>query len=450
MVDISVTADRHAEPVSPPAGRRARRGVLGAQATALAAQTAGALQLLLLVRGGTNRSTDAYFVLLGAGQLVSAIWVLGVVYPRRLADAALSWRGLDAVAAVMAAISTVAAAGYLRLIGYSGHVLLPLLLALVVAAAASAAASCKAAMLACAGRPRPMAGLALVPNLFACLGLLEPWTPGSPALRMSVGLAMGSLALLPFLTVATRSVPTGVGDTAQPPGAAAGSRWLLYGSVIGNLAPVALQSALATLPGGRLTAFSVASRLALAATSVGLNSVLPLLVSWQRYDAAMVRRLCRLALVAAPAGTASACALAALLGSPHQFGAPAVVLLVAWAFVTPTTTLATQATVREGDLRSFRWTGSFNLLATSAGIGLLLLLGTLETAVATLLAVQVGVSGILFFRRGWHRELHLLVVSTLCALAVVVGPALLPVPLGFLGWTLLRAPARRRPQPAAS
>ena len=271
MSTDSATASTLAPRRAPVVGR-----VAGAQATAVVAQALGALQLLLLLRAGAGRSSDAYFVVFAAGQLVISIWVLGVADPRQLADPALSWRGRGRAAAVAAGACALGASAYLLAVGYPAGTVLPVGGLLAVATAAAAAANCQAAVLACAGSPKPLAGVTILPNLMACAGLVVSMWHGSAVVDMCVGVAAGNLALLPLQAGRVRRTlhdrPTAAGAASPTP------RWLLYGSVVGNLAPLVLQASLATLPGGRVSAFSAASRLALAATSVGVSSVLPLLV----------------------------------------------------------------------------------------------------------------------------------------------------------------------------
>jgi hypothetical protein len=442
--DVTARSAALAEPM-----RRRRHSALAAQLCALASQAGGALQLLLLLRAGTSRSTDAYFLCFAAGQLVTSIWVLGVVYPRHLADPSRSWAGVTARAMWTAAGLVLVATGYALTIGYSWRTLLGISLPLVVAATAAAAATTYAAALGCSGRPLPLAGVALPANAAACLGLATAvlTRPSLAGPFMCIGLAAGNVLLAVGLRRRAEPIMSVVATPAGGrPKAPSGDKWLLVGSIAGGLSPVLFQALVASFPKGELTEFGVVTRLGLALTTVGLNAMLPLMLSWRYVATVRLRQLTWAGvLMSVPAAVLVRVAVGRdVLGT--SLDGSVLAALVAWALLCPSTNIAARLVVLRNDFRVFRWTAAANLTLTAAAGAVAVARHDLLPVALGYLSVEAAVTGLLLYVIGWRVATVAIAVATvtiLFACSLSNGPALAVGALGSVVVIILSRNASR-------
>lgn len=401
---------------------RVRRGV-SAQLLALGSQAAGAAQIWLLVREGVGPASDVYFLCFGGGQLVISVWVLGFVYPRQLAHRERSWGRTESLSPYVAAGAVVAAAVYAACVGYPWQLLSAIAAPLAVAAAAGAAAATYAAGLACAGRPLALAGVALPANLVACAAMSSVAVhPAATPIAMCVGLAFGNVILMCLLRRPAHTVlrASSVSDERCTP--LPDERWLLLASVVGGVSPLLAQAVLATFPAGRLSAFSVVTRLGLAATTIGVNAVLPLVLSWRQVEHTLLWRVSWASILAAPA-----VALGVRMGLPDNpvagLSAPVLTLLAGWAGLCPAATIATRLTIVSGRLRVFRATALVN-----AGLTVVFLAGAvrMHQLLYVALSYLVVEAGVLTVLMGTARRYGAAGAVTAATAAVVIT-ALVPL-----------------------
>ncbi|MFL6240730.1 MAG: hypothetical protein ACJ735_14690 [Actinomycetes bacterium] len=417
-----------------------RTGV-SAQLLATASQLVGFAQLLLLIAPGSSRTTDAYMILFGATQLVVTVWIVGVVYPTHLAEPARAWKHTVACSGAAAAVLAAAGVGFLLALGYPVAPVVGVGTALALSGALAAAAATYSVILACAGRPLSLAGLALLPNVVATAALLATHgtTSTTRTVAMCGALALGNGALCCLLQPRAHEVLSHCRVSQPTPSVVRPRGWLVMAAIVGGISPLALQGALAAFPQGVLTHFTVAYKFGLTLTGALVNSLLPLLVSWRNLARARLRQTVLVSLSAA----GPAALVCRELAGHNTFGtslAPAAIALLAgWAFVVPTTSVATQIVVRSGDFLAFRTTGLLNGGLTSAGI-VYAVITRQPTAVAlTLLVVQVAVSVVLFRRSAQAAEGWLTLAAGAVCLPVAFAP-LLSIP-AVVAMTLL--PLRR-------
>jgi hypothetical protein len=399
-----------------PAPRRTRAW-LSLPLAAGVTQLATAAAVLLVVGLGAGRQTDAYFLMLSAGQLVTAVWVIGFDYPRRLARRDGTRLGRSSVvAAIGAAVTTALGGAYALAVGYPPSRVFLVFVPVALSTAGLAAATTFAAGFACRGRGGYLATAPLPSGLGATAAwlLVRPSTPGETVLVVAIAAAVCNAGWTWRLAVLWRRAPRMAhGDT--PAKSARDAGWLLVAGSLGAFSPIAFQAVLAPLPSGDLTRFTVASKAAMVLTSVATGAVLPLLVNWSRYADTALRRMVSVCVVLMP--------VAAMAGqlvarhAPHWVDASTVARLAALVAAAPATTIVTQALVGTGRLRDFKPVAIANAVTT---VGFLVLVAhqqSLATAAAGLLAVHCAVLVVMVHRLRWDG----LAVS--CVIAGVAGVA---------------------------
>ena len=376
------------------------RRLLLLQTTALLSQVLGAGVVVILLREATGRSADAYFLLYGAGQLVVSLWLIGVVYPRRLSTGNdEAWARTASVSSIGASVCVGAATGYAALVGYPLSVLATIAPMLAVASSALAITTTWAVAAACHGRPYALSSTTLLASALALLTWLaiQPrtsrdtvaWVVGATMVANLVSAAAGYLyGKRLTTTVITRSLPMARGES-----------WLLIGSAVGTLSPMALQAATAALPAGELTRLGATIRVGSAVAAIMVTSVLPAFVNWHHYWEAALQRLI---LIAAGSGVASAWLVGMAFiswSSPTEWLTPEIaVTVLLWVSHATVTSIGTQMAVGRGTLFVFRDSAVANILVTAIGIAVVLSRSSLAAAIASLLAVHAIVNAVLLLR----------------------------------------------------
>jgi len=395
--------------------------------------------LLLRVVGAT-RSADTFFVLFAFGQAVLTVGVVGILYPARLAEGGDSgrWRRPLSLAAASGAASTALGAGLLLVEGYVAARVMTVAALLAASSAAAGAAGVLAVRRACAGRSSLLAGLAVPANATACAALLVPAT--SSVVGMSSGLLVGNACLLACLLASSgsqrarlRSAPA---DRHPAP-----SRWLAANATAGYAAALTLQAAAAQLPAGTATVYALGTRVVYAFLSIGLTSVLPMLVHWGSQEGDALRWTARRLLVP---GTWVLLAIAMLSAVVLPAALPAAALL-GWLLVAAGATLVVQVTYGAGDFTALKVPAllapPISVAAAVAALvcadGRLLLAGLTATSAATVVP--------LCLRRGWHSVLTAGAVATVVSLvaAVAAVPTVAVAVVVVLGASALVSGSRR-------
>lgn len=437
-----MTTDSMRAPVAVAApGRRHGRRIVTAQAAAFASQLFGSLQLVLLLHAGVSRATDAYFLIFGATQLMVSGWIVGVIYPRQLAQPGTDWAQIPRRAVVFSALVTGLATGYAIALGYPVGITISVAVPLLLSAAAAARATVDACRLACVGRATELAGVALPANVVACVALLTVGGHGSSTATtaMCAGLLLGNLGAASALRRRVASivdVPPAVAPRRAP--------WLVVAAITAALSPLVMQAAVATFPSGDLSAFSVAYKFGLALTGIGLNSMLPLLLSWHRVEHDVLRRIVWCALTVALPAAYLAKLIATASGTTHYLSPAVVTAMTAWALICPATAIATRLTVITKDLRYFRFTAVANAALTIATVVTALCTHESVVVAAGLLVVEAAVTAILLHRVGKTAS----VVATLTVAVIAVCVAVTPLSVAALtataGTAAVAVAGRRR------
>lgn len=389
------------------------------QAAAAASQVTGALQLAaLLVFVGSSRETDAYITLFSASQLTGSVLVMGTLQPYALSQPNYAgWRRWGLVGVVTNTVIVVLVAGYLNFLDYSTNevwVTAALIACSGAVAVVNGVASVRRAL---AGAPALLAGLTVIPNVAATLGVAVP--SGYRVELMCAGLLVGNLVVLGWLQRRDSQTPlravAEVDRGAPPRRDIAG---LLAASSVGALGPFGLQAATAAFPAGQATLIGVVSRLAAGVVGIGVTAYTYSVTDWERRDQQPLHRLSMVATIAS-AFAALAAALTVFMDASTL--AQASVAGILW-----TCAAASQASVQrvlglKGRYRVFRLLGAATLVLYPLGTLTLIFVAPNAAAYFAVLALIAALANAAFcFAAGW-RDVGRAAVPSLVAAAIVLG-----------------------------
>lgn len=258
--------------------------------TTLLSQGISAFALLSLPLLGAQLADGYSFAVQVGGSALASI-ALGVVYNLAIGRPGYSrWALWIVLASVFSVLLGVAAA--IATPGYSlARGLAPstaVLLIFSVGGGALAAAGINAVRLACLGRPLPLAGVTIVPNLAMLLGslylALSDTASEAPLLPAVAWLVASILVALVLATVNRRS-PSGpvVGETTE----AAHVTSLSIGVVTAGVLPTFFMAALTQLPPGTASTAFLVGRIGTSVVGLTVNSVLLVRYRWDgapRFD----------------------------------------------------------------------------------------------------------------------------------------------------------------------
>ena len=261
---------------------------LGAPLVSALAQGLGAIQILLLARGGIlGEATDAYFFLFVLALLPSQVVIAGVVYPLLLNQGSGAPKGMTRFRWIVPLLSVAAVGagcGVLALTGRfaTGFVALAVLSA--VNGAVSTLLWFDTMWLAAQGRGGWNAGITLAANLAACVVLIIPWHPAELRVAIMTGaLVVGNGVYL--LILIRRFHPLEVPESETADARASSSWWFLARSSSGYASGAILQGLALSLPASGVSTVSILSRFVGSTTTTVVNAILPRFIHSNSNDA---------------------------------------------------------------------------------------------------------------------------------------------------------------------
>lgn len=263
-----------------------------------ASQLIGALQLLLiLVRIGADSNTDAYFYLWTFGMLPVMTLLSGVLYPMLINRARVSrafLRGVPVVSSVSSVFLVAVAMWWLVHSGReidSFYLITGLMCSLVLL---QNAVWFRAVIHAAHGEPNWLAGIALVPNVFAVVALSLPYSGVTLLILMLMGLVVGNVVT--YIGMAYRGVGAVLGKTNEVGVRSdyASFSWFFARSGVSQGGVALLQSLAVLLPPSQLTIANVVVKLVGSGTVTFANAILPRFIHTATDSPAGAMRLMRL------------------------------------------------------------------------------------------------------------------------------------------------------------